>query len=1615
MKSLIYSKRIIVFIWWALSASNVCAQLQADFNATPTSGCAPITVQFADLSKGNPTAWKWDLGNGTIVSYTQSNIQPVSAIYITPGQYTIKLTVYNGNDSNTVVKNNFISAFAGPAVLFDVSPVSGCFPLTATFKDNSASGSGSITSWQWDFGDGNVSNSQNPTHIYINKGTFNVSLTVRNSNGCSQTLNKPNLVHIDDGVKANFTNTFPAVCDAPPTAVSFTSTSTGNISNYSWTFGDGGASSGPLLSSTNYAYSNVGIYTVRLVVSNNAGCTDTITKQSLISIGIVKADFTMPDTACVQNPFSIINTSSTLSSVQNSFWTFGDGTTANTINPVKTYSNPGKFSIKLVADYGACKDSITKSIQIVVKPTVNFTANTTANCQPPLDVTFTNQSTGGVTYKWYFGDGDSSSAQNPVHRYNSLGNFTVKLIVTNSNGCIDSIVKPAFINISPPKIIGISPLPVEGCVPQNVNFQPNIQSVDPVIQYEWDFGDASPIFTTASLTTNHSYGIDGIYTVKLKITTKGGCTDSLTVPAAVSVGNKPTALFMASPLVVCAQDPVQFTDTSMGVPTRWLWEFGDGTTSGEQNPLHQYSDTGFFTVRLTVWRHGCQSSVITKVNYVYIKAPIAAFKDSFDCSNQFQHFFTDQSIAPLTWKWHFGDGDSSSLQNPPPHLYKDTGNYTVTLEVTNNGCRYLTTQQFRVLNETADYTVKDSSACAYASAKFNALSHPWNISNYLWNFGDGNQLNGAPPQIEHQYATSGTYNTSLTITDLNGCTLSSTKPINIIKYGPKANFGPDQSVCVNTSVTFADLSVSDGIKNIIKWTWDFGDGNIQVSGAAPFIHTYTSGGVYSVKLVVQDENGCADSITKINNIQVNAPKADFNFSDTLKCKNTAIQFNQSSTGNIAFYNWDFGDNTTDNTSDPLHIYNAENDYSVKLKITDNIGCTDSIIKSQIIHIHDARAIFSMNDTFSSCPPLVVSFNNQSINSIQNNWDFGDGNTSSLTNPSHTYTFAGKFKIQLAVVGNGGCTDTAYKEVEILGPRGTFTYTPLIGCTPLTVSFNASAINTDKYTFDFNNGITSVGKNPTAIYSYTKLGTYLPKMILEDALGCKVPVQGVDSIMVKGVETYIKPLPTYVMCDSATISLTDSTVTNDVINNYNWSFGDGNTSSVINPVHTYNLPGAYKVKLTVTTNSGCTGLDSLNTQIRIIPSPQINIDGDTAGCMPKTVTYLGVLLNPDTSAVNWTWDFANGQGSNVQTPSSQLYPNPGVYTIRLVAVNSSGCRDTSFKTLTVHTLPNVDAGPGNYICRDQSYTLTPSGATSYQWQVNSSLSCLNCNNPIATPDSTVLYHVVGTDNNGCQAADSVLVKVKQRFTMNADPGNTICVGQAVQLRANGAENYTWIPARFLNNNTIANPVSRPDTTTIYTVIGYDSLNCFHDTSYVTLTVFPIPKVNIIEDKINLIVGNGVALHSTASPDVINWRWSPDVALNCTNCPNPVASPKNDQTYQLLVTNAGGCEARDKVDIFVICSGDNIYVPNTFSPNGDGMNDLFYPRGKGVFSVRSMQVFNRWGEVVYEKTNFNTNDASAGWNGTYKGKILTPDVYVYTIEVVCENNAIMTLKGNVTLLK
>ena len=1435
----------IVLSKWAHSQVPV-----AGFSATPLTGCAPLVVTFKDESTGGPKFWNWDFGNGQL-----SNVQNPVVVYTQPGIYSVTLVVKNANGTHGITKRDYIVVNASPQANFAANITTGCVPVNVQFTDLSIDTAGTITSWEWDFGDGTKSNLKNPSKTYAVNGFYSVSLTVISSTGCRSSVGKNRFIRIVSGVKADFTNTVNGNC-LPPYTVSFSNESAGPGSlTYLWDFGNGNTST---LRNPSLPYNSAGTFPVKLTTTSDFGCSNTIEKD--ITIRSSSTVIGGPDSICVNKPLDFINTSSP--APVSSIWYFDDGTESTAINASKTFSVTGPHVVKLVNTYTFCKDSITKTITVVTPPPVDFTSSTVAACRPPLTVNFSDISPDAVAWEWDFGDGGTSTLQNPAHTYSTAGEFNVALTVTNRFGCVNTLVKNVFVQIVRPTL-NISKLPAGGCVPFTYSPVPDIRAVDGVASYEWDFGDGPGSIRTGA-NPSYTYSTPGTYTMKLTITTVGGCTETATFTNAVRVGTVPTVDFNVDRLVGCASDSFRFT--SLASPaTSWFWDFGDGTIDSVENPVHGFADTGTLDIKLTVINNGCPVTV-TKPDYIRVVPPLARFTDTIlNCEDRYNVNFVNRSIVtagnPVTYLWDF-DGRGTSTAVSPSFSFPGPGSYTVSLTLTDPAGAGCTTHTYSktisLIYEEASFTTSKTTVCKKERFVLTASGDTSKISGYQWRLGNGAWFAGSRI-LDTFFMANGSQSVQLIITNkYGGCTDTATMTGLINVVGPVAAFAPAvPGTCQNNSISFTDQTTSTAA--VAKWTWDFGDSVVREFTAAPFTHIYADTGTYRVKLIVEDVNGCTDTLVIDSAVTISRPIAYFGVSDTIYCQERDLQFLDSSRGYSLSYEWSFGDGGTSNLQNPTHAYTgADAAYNIRLKVTDAFGCTDSLTRSNLVNIRYPRAAFDAIDTISICPPLETKFVFKGSNYESFSWEFGDGGGSTLLDPTHFYNTYGSFTAKLYVTGYGGCEDSASHSVNIYNPSSStrLTYSPLDACNSLEVDFSITTPEHTRFTFFYGDGKTDSSQVKVFSHLYNSPNFYYPTLLLHDNLGCIASVPGPNVIKVLGaIPNFARDKKEF--CDTGIVYFTNYTIANDPIVSSVWNFDDGSTSTERDPIHYFDSPDRYEVSLNVITQAGCSS--SIVDTIRAYRTPDPSIASIDVACINTPVLFDGNLAFADT-AVTWKWDFGNGQTSPAQNISS-VYGAAGSYTVSLEAANLLGCKSSDTKTVVVAPLPVITMGP--------------------------------------------------------------------------------------------------------------EPV--------------------------------IP------------VGTGIDLPVTYSSNIHLYNWSPSNTLSCNNCDVPYANPKFTTTYRVNVTDSNGCKTNSEITVRVVCNEKNYFVPNTFTPNGDGVNDVFYPRGSSIDRIQSMRVFNRWGQLVFEKKNFSANIISQGWNGTFQGRPANMDTYVYTLEYLCENGELISLKGNVTLVR
>ena len=1494
------------------------AQPVANFSSNIEGGCSPIVVDFTDLSSGNPTGWKWDLGNGTF-----SNLQNPSVSYFTPGVYTIKLYVRAGNSSDSLVKTNYITVYQPPSVNFIADAVTGCSPFTVIFSDLSNANGDLISSWQWDFGDGILSAQQHPSHTYSLAGNYSVTLKVINSKGCLSTVRKGAYIKVNS-ITAGFSSMISGTCT--PNKIVFQSTT---------------VSSG------------------------------TFTGQ----------------------------------------WDFGDGTVSTQTNPTHTYTAAGNYTVKLVQlSQQGCADSVIHMVNILLPVSASFLGNNLVSCRPPVTVNFNNQQLPGNRYFWNFGDSTTSILSNPAHIFSDTGIYKVKLVVRNTNGCVDSLQKDRYVIIQKP-FLALQSLPDSGCLAFTKLLSVNVNSVSPITNYAWDFGDGA---TSSLAAPVHTFSNAGYYNIKVVGTAATGCTDTAYIPYGIKVTTKPVAGFSADTRNSCANSPISFTNLSSGTVSTWLWNFGDYGVSTNKDPSHLYTDTEWMNVQLIAMNGGCADTAFLS-SYIYIKPAVAKFNIIMNCATPLVRTFKNLSKGSNRWLWDFGDG-SSSTDFEPVHTFPGQGTFSVTLNAYNDstGCRYSKIKPVRILDITTTFFAADTLVCKKTDVNFISGVSNYGITRYFWTFGDNSTFNSSYNNTLHAYQNTGTYSVKLVTKDSLNCMDTVIKSMYIKVAGPKARFGVSVPVaCANTAVDFLDSSAAGISGPISRWIWNYADGGIDTLSAPPFQHLFFTQGNYLVTLKIIDSSGCSDQFRLPAPLPITKVNARFTILDTVACPNLPVRFSCPYATPAISYNWDFGDGAVSALQSPAHAYANEGIYTVKLFLRDRNGCTDTYTILNAVRIAQTIASFTISDSFKSCPPLIIQFTNHSTNAVGEYWDFGDSSFTDAHNPSHFYTYPGVYTATLYAKGPGGCVKTMQRPIVVHGPKGILSYNPLKLCKPYNVTFHISSADAVSYIWDFNDGATLANTDSIITHPYQDSGKFVPKIILVDNAGCRVPVSGRDTINNLFANVGFT-FPDVVICDRNNQTFTNTTISNDQLASYHWDFGDSAVSTQKSPIHQYALPGLYYPSLSVITLNGCGATYRSPIPVKVALSPNISMMPGGNGCIPLTTTLSAVQMSADTSSINWYWVFGNGVTSTLQNPAQQLYAAAGTYSVSLTASSSNGCSKTIGDIIEAYPLPLMQVSGDTFLCRGKVGTLKASGAASYNWLPAAGLSCNTCATTLTTTTESTLYKVTGTSLKGCNSRDSFTINVQQPFVMTWSQPDKLCTGQSKRLQANGASTYQWSPVNGLNNATSSSPVAQPDTTTNYRVIGTDNLGCFKDTGFVKLTVYPIPNVSAGADK-KISLGIPVYLQAVFSNDVTQVHWSPTDGAFRNSQDAITVKPSLNTEYTVEVKNIGGCSAKDKVTVFVTCDNDNVFVPTLFSPNADGVNDVFYPRGRGLFKIKSLVIFNRWGEAIFEKRSFNANDASAGWDGTFKGSKLTPDVYVYILELICDNNSVLSLNGNIALVK
>ncbi|GEM_PF-6904508 len=577
----------------------------ANFTANITSGTAPLSVNFTDLSTNTPISWLWDFGDGN----TSTDQNPTHT-YVLAGTYNVSLNATNVGGSNVCTQTNYITAAIAPVANFSANVTSGALPLTVNFTDESTN---APISWLWNFGDGNTSTDQNPTHTYTAVGTYNVSLNATNVGG-SNTSTQASYITAAIAPVSEFSA--DVTSGAVPLAVNFTDQSTNSPTMWLWDFGDGNTST---VQNPTHTYVSVGTYNVTLNATNVGG-SNVSTQSNYITAAIAPvANFTANVTSGAV-PLAVNFTDHSTNAPTSWLWNFGDGNTSTDQNPAHTYVAAGIYNVSLNATNvgGSNVSTQTNYITTAYVPVAGFTSNVTSGAVP-LAVSFTDQSTNATAWYWDFGDGNVSALQNPTHTYTDVGTYTVNLTAINNISGNDTLTQTIVTDVVP--VANFSTDFTSGALPLAVNFTD--LSTNATAWY-WDFGDGN---ASALQNPTHTYMDVGTYTINLKAINAISGNDTLTRTDYITVAIAPVSNFTASATSGTAPFAVTFTDLSTNSPTAWAWDFGDGATSTDQNVTHTYTSTGTYTVSLNA-SNVVDSNVSTQIGCITVTSASTRSSDS---------------------------------------------------------------------------------------------------------------------------------------------------------------------------------------------------------------------------------------------------------------------------------------------------------------------------------------------------------------------------------------------------------------------------------------------------------------------------------------------------------------------------------------------------------------------------------------------------------------------------------------------------------------------------------------------------------------------------------------------------------------------------------------------------------------------------------------------------------------------------------------------------------------------------------------------------------------------------------------------------------------------------
>ncbi|MCP4311973.1 MAG: PKD domain-containing protein [Bacteroidetes bacterium] len=1300
-----------------------------------------------------------------------------------PGVHNYDVTLNRGCFPDTT-----ISVIVGIAeeieAFFEMDKWYICAPDTVTF-DNQSFGVdlSNATNVQWDFDLQDPSNPfvydispvmQQPfTNTSDSIETKTVQLVVWNSQSCISEFRRDILVRPE--ISAGFTNDISDGCH--PVTVGFTNTSSGNTDRYKWDLGDGTSAN---TADVIHTYLNQGmadsLYHVEMVAISPFFCSDSVATDIAV-YPYIEAAFAI-DTFQGCSPLVISIDNNSAGYIEEYEWTLGDGATSSTsANSFShTYSNltalPIQYNLRLVVKNNTrgCTDTLVRVISVFPEVTSAFLQDQASACHG-AEIIYTNMSSPTASiFEWDFGDGGSNSSRDPSHTFENMtpvnADYLVRLVSTTPNLCRDTSYQT--IRIHPYIQAQYSVDEFQGCAPFQVVIKNTSEGA--ISSYEWDWGDGSPTTSAGDSIQTHLYQNNNpaalTNNIQLIVQNTDGCADTLIRD--ITVFPQVSSQFTQDVTDGCNELLVNFTNQSSASATSFLWEFGDGGSSDQQDPPHLFQNPGLadsvYTTRLiAVTDENCSDTSQADITvYSYVKADFT-FSQATLCP-PYDLTMNNSSLGGVNFHWDFGDGSDTTVLNSDPVMHRftnpspnDPATYQIILTVGNaQNCFSVQQKEITVMPSVdAGFTADLTEGCNPLTVNFSNTSS--GAITYIWDFDNGQSSSQNNPSMTFEnYGSNDTiFNVRLMAASVSTCQDSFFMPI-LVHPHVDADFAIEyQRQCSPAEVTFHNSSV-----NGQQFSWSFDGNPLVTNSSAPINQQFTNNSLtnsasYPIDLTVTSAQGCTAAISKQVSV-FHRIEAGFTSIDE-GCHLLDVNFTNTSLG-ATDYKWDFGDDNSSILENPLHTFtntgSSDSIFNVKLTVISENFCRDSI-NGPITLFPGPKAKFDVDQT-GGCSPLIVSVQNLSETGDTYTWNFGDGsaplNLANSQAVTHSYyndqPAVQLHELRLDVMTDKGCSDfitqniTVYPSVEADFERDS------AGCSPYDSHFSNRSERASSFIWEFGDGGFSYVTEPGHTYVNTGEVNYVVDVELKaySEYGCT------DS-MTRNITIYPSPearfsySPIYQYFPSSTVTLVNQT--NAGSYSYEWDFDDGDNSVLRDPgTHIYAHWGEYYIQLTAS-NDQCS--DSIAHWIKIFPPQPIAafVPDIDSGCVPLTVSF----TNNSIYGEDYLWEFDDGSISTAFEPN-HTFREAGYYYVKL-SVQGEGGVDYAFHEIEVYPLPELDffVEPSIAMMPEafvKSFNLSKYGTT-YRWDFGDGTS-------YDIKDTIHLYTAIGVydvsltawTKHGCEA-------------------------------------------------------------------------------------------------------------------------------------------------------------------------------------------------------------------------------------------------------------------------